>query len=93
MAPLRHSSVWLSTGKTKIAVAPDIECLIGKAFTTGDSFSTSVRDGRKNPEEKANVGNVSFIKVNSLLSSGGRIRIMAAPPLKKSFETCFASFF
>ena len=93
MAPLRHSSVWLSTGKTKIAVAPDIKRLIGKDFTTGDSFSTSVRDGRKNPEEKANAGNVSFIKVNSLLSSGGRIRIMAAPPLKKSFEMCFASFF
>jgi hypothetical protein len=86
----RNSSVWLSTGKTKIAAAPDIKCLIGGTFIAGlwvDSSPALVRDGRKNAEEKTDAGNVSFFKVNSLLSSGGRIFIRAVPPLEKSFET------
>jgi hypothetical protein len=52
-----------------------------------DSSPALVRDGRKNAEEKTDAGNVSFFKVNSLLSSGGRICIRAVPPLDKFFET------
>jgi hypothetical protein len=86
----RNPSVSLSTGKTKIAAAPDIKCLIGGASIAGpwvESSSALVRDGRKNAEEKTDAGNVSFFKVNSLLSTGGRICIRAVPPLQKSFET------
>src|SRR6266511_2305305 len=87
----RNSSVWLSTGKTKIAAAPDIKCLIGGTCIAYRIVSSSVlvRDGRKKAEEKADAGNVSFFRVNSLLSSGGRICIRAVPPLEKSFETQF----